>query len=206
MAVLPENVVRPNVTRRDARTRDAARPGSADPRLGPRSGAVTVAAGRPEPVRTSFRPELAELAARGVDGEGGMRGLVGVDGDQDHEALPVVAELRWGGRWTGRLREHPHASVESHRGRTVAGDTPPQSQSPKKSRRISLTSSAAPSVWGRTFTDARLAAAVVDRLTFRAHIIQTGTESYRLRVTTAAKGGAPTRGRAKPDRCSSVLR
>ena len=39
----------PNVTRRDARTRDAARPGSADPRLGPRSGAVTVAAGRPEP-------------------------------------------------------------------------------------------------------------------------------------------------------------
>ena len=30
--VLPENVVRPNVTRRDARTRDAARPGSADPR------------------------------------------------------------------------------------------------------------------------------------------------------------------------------
>ena len=47
--VLPENVVRPNVTRRDARTRDAARPGSADPRLGPRSGAVTVAAGRPEP-------------------------------------------------------------------------------------------------------------------------------------------------------------
>ena len=47
--VLPENVVRPNITRRDARTRDAARPGSADPRLGPRSGAVTVAAGRPEP-------------------------------------------------------------------------------------------------------------------------------------------------------------
>ena len=42
-------VVRPNVTRRDARTRDAARPGSADPRPGPRSGAVTVAAGRPEP-------------------------------------------------------------------------------------------------------------------------------------------------------------
>ena len=45
---------------------------------------------------------------------------------------------------------------------------------------------------GPTFTDARLAAAVVDRLTFRAHIIETGTESYRLRVTTAAKGGAPT--------------
>ncbi len=33
----------------------------------------------------------------------------------------------------------------------------------------------------------RLAAAVVDRLTFNAHIIQTGTESYRLRTTRAAK-------------------
>ena len=39
--------------------------------------------------------------------------------------------------------------------------------------------------WGQTFADARLAAAVVDRLTFRAHIIETGTESSRLRVTTS---------------------
>ena len=43
-----------------------------------------------------------------------------------------------------------------------------------------------------TFTDPRLAAAVVDRLTFRAHIIETGSDSYRLRVTAATKGGAPT--------------
>ena len=57
---------------------------------------------------------------------------------------------------------------------------------------VAVASNAPFSEWGRTFTDARLAAAVVDRLTFRAHIIQTGTESYRLRVTTAAKGGAPT--------------
>ena len=49
LSVLPTNVVRSNLTRRDARTRDAARPGSADPRLGPRSRAVTVTAGRPEP-------------------------------------------------------------------------------------------------------------------------------------------------------------
>jgi len=32
-------------------------------------------------------------------------------------------------------------------------------------------------VGGQTFTDPRLAAAVVDRLTFNAHIIQTGTQS-----------------------------
>ncbi len=57
---------------------------------------------------------------------------------------------------------------------------------------MAVASNAPFSEWGRTFTDARLAAAVVDRLTFRAHIIQTGTESYRLRVTTAPKGGAPT--------------
>ncbi|MCY4640048.1 MAG: ATP-binding protein, partial [Chloroflexi bacterium] len=48
------------------------------------------------------------------------------------------------------------------------------------------------SEWGQTFADPRLAAAVVDRLTFRAHIIETGSESYRLRVTSAAKGGAST--------------
>jgi hypothetical protein len=32
-----------------------------------------------------------------------------------------------------------------------------------------------------------LAAAVVDRLTFRAHIVETGTESYRLRLSRANK-------------------
>ena len=43
---------------------------------------------------------------------------------------------------------------------------------------------------GQTFTDARLAAAVVDRLTFRAHILETGSESYRLRVSRTKKEGA----------------
>jgi DNA replication protein DnaC len=55
---------------------------------------------------------------------------------------------------------------------------------------IACASNAPFSEWGATFTDPRLAAAVVDRLTFRAHIIQTGTESYRLRATRAAKKGA----------------
>ena len=49
-----------------------------------------------------------------------------------------------------------------------------------------------PIEWGTTFTDPRLAAAVVDRLTFNAHIINTGTSSYRLRSTRAAKKGAAT--------------
>jgi IstB-like ATP binding protein len=37
--------------------------------------------------------------------------------------------------------------------------------------------------WARTFTDPRLRAAIVDRLTFAAHIIETGTDSYRLKTT-----------------------
>lgn len=43
------------------------------------------------------------------------------------------------------------------------------------------------SEWGQTFSDPRLAAAVVDRLTFRAHIIETGTDSYRLRLSRSTK-------------------
>src|SRR5258707_843730 len=39
------------------------------------------------------------------------------------------------------------------------------------------------SEWGSVFGDPRLVAAIVDRLTFNAHIIETGTQSYRLRAT-----------------------
>jgi DNA replication protein DnaC len=55
---------------------------------------------------------------------------------------------------------------------------------------IACASNAPFSEWGNTFTDPRLAAAVVDRLTFRAHVIQTGSESYRLRTTRALRNGA----------------
>lgn len=48
---------------------------------------------------------------------------------------------------------------------------------------IACASNAPFSEWGQTFTDPRLAAAVVDRLTFRGHIINTGTDSYRLKTT-----------------------
>ena len=43
------------------------------------------------------------------------------------------------------------------------------------------------SEWGSIIADPRLVAAIVDRLSFNAHIIETGTESYRLRTTRAAK-------------------
>ncbi len=57
---------------------------------------------------------------------------------------------------------------------------------------IACASNAPFSEWGATFTDPRLAAAVVDRLTFNAHIINTGTNSYRLRSTRANQKRAAT--------------
>jgi hypothetical protein len=49
-----------------------------------------------------------------------------------------------------------------------------------------IASNAPFSEWTATFSDPRLCAAIVDRLTYDAHIIQTGSGSYRLRVTAAA--------------------
>ena len=39
------------------------------------------------------------------------------------------------------------------------------------------------SEWGSVIPDPRLVAAIVDRVTFNAHILETGTNSYRLRTT-----------------------
>jgi DNA replication protein DnaC len=41
--------------------------------------------------------------------------------------------------------------------------------------------------WTKTFTDPRLCAAIVDRLTFGGNIIETGTDSYRLAHARAAR-------------------
>jgi DNA replication protein DnaC len=48
--------------------------------------------------------------------------------------------------------------------------------------------------WTKVFPDARMAKAVVDRLTHRAHIIDTGTESWRFRH------GLTQRKNSRPDR------
>jgi DNA replication protein DnaC len=39
------------------------------------------------------------------------------------------------------------------------------------------------SEWGAVFPDPRLIAAIVDRVTFNAHILETGTQSYRRRTS-----------------------
>jgi DNA replication protein DnaC len=54
---------------------------------------------------------------------------------------------------------------------------------------IAIASNEPFSGWTKTFTDPRLRAAIVDRLTFAGQIIETGTTSYRLahaRKTRAA--------------------
>lgn len=48
---------------------------------------------------------------------------------------------------------------------------------------IGLASNLPFSEWGQIINDARLVAAVIDRVTFNAHIIETGTESYRHRTS-----------------------
>nr|WP_255378753.1 ATP-binding protein [Mycobacterium sp. E802] len=48
---------------------------------------------------------------------------------------------------------------------------------------MGLVSSLPFSEWGSVFPDPRLVAAIVDRIAFNAHILETGTQSYRLRTS-----------------------
>lgn len=48
---------------------------------------------------------------------------------------------------------------------------------------VAIASNEAFSGWTKTFTDPRLCAAIVDRLTFSGNIIETCTDSYRLAHT-----------------------
>ena len=52
---------------------------------------------------------------------------------------------------------------------------------------VALASNLPFSEWGTIIPDPRLVAAIVDRVTFNAHIIETGTQSYRLRTPRAGR-------------------
>lgn len=52
---------------------------------------------------------------------------------------------------------------------------------------VAIASNESFSGWTKTFTDPRLCAAIVDRLTFGGIIIETGTTSYRLAHTPAQR-------------------
>lgn len=55
---------------------------------------------------------------------------------------------------------------------------------------VAIASNESFSGWTKTFTDPRLCAAIVDRLTFGGSIIETGTDSYRLAHTRQLAGNA----------------
>jgi DNA replication protein DnaC len=52
---------------------------------------------------------------------------------------------------------------------------------------IALASNLPFSEWGQVIPDPRLVIAIVDRMTFNAHILETGTQSLRLRTATTAR-------------------
>lgn len=56
---------------------------------------------------------------------------------------------------------------------------------------IAIASNQAFSGWTNTFTDPRLCAAIIDRLTFAGLIIETGTDSYRLAHAKAQRATEP---------------
>ena len=56
---------------------------------------------------------------------------------------------------------------------------------------VAIASNKSFSGWTKTFTDPRLCAAIVDRLTFGGNIIETGTTSYRLAHARAQRSGQP---------------
>lgn len=58
---------------------------------------------------------------------------------------------------------------------------------------VAIASNESFSGWTKTFTDPRLCAAIVDRLTFAGNIIETGTGSYRLAHALATRNGTDNR-------------
>ncbi len=58
---------------------------------------------------------------------------------------------------------------------------------------IALASNLPFSEWGAVLPDPRLVAAIVDRVTYNAHILETGTQSYRLRTSKATRPGQTAR-------------
>lgn len=61
---------------------------------------------------------------------------------------------------------------------------------------VAIASNESFSGWTKTFTEPRLCAAIVDRLTYGGNIIETGTESYRLAQTCAQANAATVAGKA----------
>src|SRR5258708_4809413 len=100
---------------------------------------------------------------------------------------------RWPGRWQddscqcrgrrpARLARRVRRSIELRMKAPVA-----LRRERAEKAAIIVTTNLPFSEWPQVFTNARLCKAVLDRLTDQAHIIETGSESYRFRRTLRKK-------------------
>lgn len=57
----------------------------------------------------------------------------------------------------------------------------------EKRRSIAVASNAPFREWSKTFTDKRLCVVIVNRLTFKDHVVETGHKFYRIMTTLAER-------------------
>jgi hypothetical protein len=78
----------------------------------------------------------------------------------------------------------PKLNIERGQNRVSKGAKPGcQNHDRAEKASVLITTNLPFSEWTKVFTNARLCKALLDRLTDRAHIIETGSESYRFRRT-----------------------
>jgi DNA replication protein DnaC len=76
----------------------------------------------------------------------------------------------------------------------------------EKTAAVAIASNDSFSGWTKTFTDPRLRAAIVDRLTFGGNIIETGTSSYHLaHARTQRQSGGATSSNLAPSRIDTAI-
>ncbi|MFD7912830.1 ATP-binding protein [Streptomyces sp. NPDC059752] len=101
---------------------------------------------------------------------------------------PHAAPLRTPPRRPGRdLLDHEDAAGGPCRSRPVSSGSWSTERAERKATAVAANSPFAE--WDETFGDPRLCVAIADRTTFRCTLIQTGTESYRFRITEAGRRG-----------------
>ena len=117
---------------------------------------------------------------------------------QLHPGLEAGQRARRGRRRQAAVQDHRPLRPRRpalHRRTRLHGTRPPRRRTalpgPHRTRgersSVAIASNESFCGWTKTFTDPRLCAAIVDRLTFGGHIIETGTDSYRLAHARAAR-------------------
>jgi catechol 2,3-dioxygenase-like lactoylglutathione lyase family enzyme len=138
------------------------------------------------------------------DGQGGLgqlrRGLGGVEDDRaggqgvDRGPAGVDPLLAPGPHPPPTTNNSPRPSPATAAAPNCCSRSSPNARRRTKNS-VAIASNESFGGWTKTFTDPRLCAAIVDRLTFGGNIIETGTDSYRLARTEPSPPPEP----APPD-------